>query len=59
MLATRKRRSISDFATIKHETQFIPARRGHGDPINKYPEFIKKKTSELIPEEKMQKTINP
>ena len=31
-----------------HENKFKLARRGHGDPIGKYPEFINKKTSQIV-----------
>ena len=47
MLKNRKnRRTISDFGIVRHETNFRPARRGHGDTIGKYPENIKSKMTE-------------
>ena len=49
MIKNRKnRRTISDFGVVKHETHFIPARRGHGDTIGKYPEKIPSKMTEQI-----------
>lgn len=49
MLSSRKKSfSTSHITKYPHENNFKLARRGHGDPINKYPEFIEKKTSEII-----------
>ena len=42
MIAEKKNRSKSQLNIVNHETKFVLARRGHGDPIGKYPEFIEK-----------------
>ena len=53
-LAAQKktRRSMSDLGAFKHENKFIPVRKGHGDPIGKYPSYIEKVTTEKIVEKK-------
>lgn len=46
MLSTRRHSSsTSHINKYSHENKFKLARRGHGDPIGKYPEFVEKRTS--------------
>lgn len=44
-LQTKTTRAKTTMATFPHEAAFKPARRGHGDPIAKFPEHILPKTS--------------
>lgn len=57
VLSSRRMRraySSTHINKYKHENRFKLARKGHGDPIGKYPEFVERKTSEII-EKKLNK----
>ena len=42
MLMTQKKpHTYSNYNRVSHEAKFKPARKGHGDPIARYPEYIK------------------
>lgn len=45
---SRKARSKTIANVYPHEAKFKPARRGHGDPIGRYPTFMEKQTSEMM-----------
>lgn len=32
---------------VNHESEWIPVRRGHGDPLGKFPEFIPPKPNQI------------
>ena len=44
----RKTKSIADLNQVRHDSKFIPAVRGHGDPINKYPQAVKATNEEIV-----------
>ena len=48
MVQSNKARSKTITDAYPHEAKFKPARRGHGDPIGKFPAFMQKSTSETI-----------
>ena len=44
-LQNKTTRAKTTMATFPHEAPFKPARKGHGDPLAKFPEHIPSKTS--------------
>lgn len=58
MTQSRKVRTKTTMNVFPHESAFKPARRGHGDALGKYPQFINKKTSEEISPQKKTKEDN-
>lgn len=55
LFQSRSTRAKTSMNAFPHEAAFKPARRGHGDPIGKFPEHIEKKTSETISPRKLSK----
>ena len=49
----KKNTSYGHYKRVNHDYNFKPARKGHGDPIARYPEFIKPKERATTASRKM------
>jgi hypothetical protein len=41
LISQKKSRTFGNYNRVVHEARFKLARKGHGDPISRYPEYIK------------------
>lgn len=41
LMSQKKGASNANYKRVTHDAKFKPAVRGHGDPIGRYPEYVK------------------